>query len=307
LIRNKNNVFWFIAFIIVVGLIVEGVSPKQRDKTPRNPTSNSSYRREYRELLENKKARELKKQEEAKALVQARAPKSDKKATQQPPSDEVLKSYSINRPFRREPEVSDQTSSPLAHELEKWGIKSLWHMTHIRNIPSIKRSGLLSHKSPKLKALNPVDISDPEVQRWRTRLDPCFGLALHDYVPFYINPRNPMLYRRKDIQRDICFIEVSLAALEGKDFLVSNGNAASSKTEFYDGIWGLQFLPWEVLRADFWTDFDDGKRKACSEILVPDAVDPKFIKAVHCHSSAGAGLLAQKGINAVISTDKYFR
>lgn len=298
--------FWFIAFIIVVGLIIEGVSPKNKDKTPNNSKSNSPLGRESQESLEYDKARQLRKEKERRA-ERARIAKPEKKATNEPLSKEVLTSSSINRPVLFEPKVNDQPPSILALELEKWGIKSLWHMTHIRNVPSIKRLGLFSHQSPKLKMLNPVDISDPEVQRWRTKPDPCYGLAIHDYVPFYINPRNPMLYRKKDIQRELCFVEISLDALEDKDFLVSDGNAASMKTEFYGGIWGMQFLPWEVLRADFWTDFDDGKRKACSEILIPEAVDPKFIKAVHCYSSAEAGILAQKGIKAVISMDKYFR
>jgi hypothetical protein len=297
--------FWFIVFIIVVGLIIEKASPKNRDKRPGKTTSKPTPSRENQESLANERERQRRKQERVE--VRARLARLDQETPRKSPSDLVSKSYNVTKELQIEPEVSQQPPSILALELEKWGIKSLWHMTHIRNVPSIKRSGLLSHQSPKLKALSPVDISDPEVQRWRTRSDPYFGKSLHDYVPFYINPRNPMLYRRKDIQREICFIEVSLDALDDKDFLVSDGNAASSKTEFYNGNWGMQFLPWEVLRADFWTDFDDGKRKACSEILIPESVDPKLIKAVHCYSSAEAGVLAQKGINTVISTDKYFR
>jgi hypothetical protein len=293
--------FWFIVFIVVVGLIVEGLSVKKKNEKSGGPTYSQllSEREQDAEIARlSLLAEELLASDEVIAEIKPLAKESlpsgatDVNAVKEPKAESV---------------ISPRAPSVLAHELEDWGVKSLWHMTHIRNVPSIKRTGLLSHQSPKLKMLSPVDISDPEVQRWRTKQDPCFGLALHDYVPFYINPRNPMLYRRKNIQREICFIEISLEALEDTNFLVSDGNAASAKTQFYSGSWGMQFLPWEVLRKEFWTDFDDGKRKACSEILVPYAIDQKFIKAMHCFSSAESGRLAQKGINAVVSIDKYFR
>ena len=116
-----------------------------------------------------------------------------------------------------------------------------------------------------------------------------------------------MLFRRKEMQSDICFVEVSLNALDETNFLISDGNAASAKTQFFNTAQELQFLPWPVLRADFWSDFDEGKRKACSEILIPSRVAPKFIRVIHCFSSAQTTALAQKGIKSVISLDKYFR
>ena len=207
---------------------------------------------------------------------------------------------------RRSEPVSGE-HSPLVKGFKEFGVTSLWHMTHIRNVPSIMQYGLLAHRSPKLQLLKPTDISDPDVQQWRKRVDPHYSRSLHEYVPFYINPRNPMLYRRKDIQREICFIEVAVAALEGEKYLISDGNAASRSSEFYDSYEDLWMLPWEVLDSGFWSGFDDGKRKACSEVLVPDMVQPHFILAVHCYSSAEVRMLAQSGINSVISMDKYFR
>ena len=56
--------------------------------------------------------------------------------------------------------------SSIEKKLKEKGVNSLWHMTHKDNIPSILKDGLLSHN------LAPVinDISDSEVQRWRTSL-----------------------------------------------------------------------------------------------------------------------------------------
>lgn len=218
-------------------------------------------------------------------------------------SGKVLSENFVNEEDSSKP----NSKTPVIKDLEDWGIKSLWHMTHVRNVPGIMKSGLLCHRFTINSKLAFSDISDPDVQRWRTKEDPFYRRSLHDYVPFYINPKNPMLYRRKEMQSEICFLEVSLDAVEGQDFLLTNGNAASSKTEFYDGCWGLQFLPWEVLRAAFWTDFEDGKRKACSEVLLPDRVDAGLIRTVHCFSRSQAEDFCRNGINAKTSVDKYFR
>ncbi|PFG54326.1 uncharacterized protein DUF4433 [Marinobacter sp. LV10R520-4] len=212
-----------------------------------------------------------------------------------------------SQPPAIKPKVVPKTDSPVVREFKHRGVSSLWHMTHERNVPSIMRNGILPHTSPTLQAFNHVDISDPDVQRWRTRPDPHYGRKLHDYVPLYINPRNPMLYRRKEMQKEICLIEISLEALDGGNLLVTDGNAASYRTQFYIVPAALQYLPWDVLNSNFWTDFEDGKRKACSEVLVPNIVAPKHIAAIHCFSSAQSGRLAQKGIRSVISMDKYFR
>lgn len=209
--------------------------------------------------------------------------------------------------FDRRSEPASGEYSPLVKGFKEFGVTSLWHMTHIRNVPNIMQYGLLAHRSPKLQLLKPTDISDPDVQQWRMRVDPYYSRSLHEYVPFYINPRNPMLYRRKDIQREICFIEVAVGALEGEKYLISDGNAASKSTKFYDSYEDLWLLPWEVIDSDFWSDFDDGKRKACSEVLVPDMVQRHFIRAVHCYSATESRILARSGINSSISVNKYFR
>lgn len=317
--------FWVIVFIIVVGLIIEGGKPRSREREPRRESLDRGAKDKELQRILNR-ARERKIREEARQLSEKReAERLDRllaKLESESPNQEQVKAGTERATQNRlsveaegsaakniddEAHVVSAAPSLLAKEFERWGIKSLWHMTHIRNVPSIMRNGLLAHQSPKLQLMNPVDISDPDVQRWRTRVDPHFSRSLHEYVPLYINPRNPMLYRRREMQRQICFIEISVAALEGRDFIFSDGNAASNRTHFYTDISDLRLLPWEVLRSNFWTDFDDGKRKACSEVLVPDIVEPHFIRAVHCFSAAESGILAQKGIRSVISMDKYFR
>lgn len=297
--------FWVIVGIIVIGLIIEAGKPKsksrsqpiERDNAPKTVTDRLARAQAYDDL----KRRLNEVDEQAKDTEKKPDSPDDIEASS------ASTNSALNRPHAIQPKVIPKTDSPVVREFKNRGVSSLWHMTHERNVPSIMRNGILPHTSPTLQAFNHVDISDPDVQRWRTRPDPHYGRKLHDYVPLYINPRNPMLYRRKEMQKEICLIEVSLEALDGGNLLITDGNAASHRTQFYIVPAALQHLPWDVLNANFWTDFEDGKRKACSEVLVPNIVTPKHIAAVHCFSSAQSGRLAQKGIRSVISMDKYFR
>ena len=317
---------WVIVFIIVVGLIIEGGKPSSRERQPRRESPDRGAKdKELQEILNRARERKIREKARRQVAEKREAERVDRlfaelenlpqnqeqaKADLEWDSQVSLSAESAGSAATNidgEAHVVSAAPSLLAKEFERWGINSLWHMTHIRNVPSIMRNGLLAHQSPKLQLMNPVDISDPDVQRWRTKVDPHFSRSLHEYVPLYINPRNPMLFRRREMQREICFIEISVAALEGKAFIFSDGNAASHRTQFYNDVPDLRLLPWDVLQSSFWTDFDDGKRKACSEVLVPDIVEPHFIRAVHCFSAAESGILAQKGIRSVISMDKYFR
>lgn len=64
--------------------------------------------------------------------------------------------------------------------------------------------------------------------------------------------------------------------------MFTDGNAASRDTRFFDKASDLDKLPWDVLNAEYWNDFDDGKRKKCAEVLIYPSIDKKYIKAVHC-------------------------
>jgi len=192
--------------------------------------------------------------------------------------------------------------------LESKGVTSFWHITHQRNVNSILKDGILSHRSAH--ATHQVaDISNASVQTHRTKLEPVYNRSLHDYAPLYVNVRNPMLYVRKDFNDEICLLEISLEVLrasEERGIVIADGNAASGDTGFSGKLEDLRALPWDVLCADYWTDFADGKRKRCVEVLVYPAVLPAQILAVHCCSGTLAGQLSSKGINAVCDSARFF-
>lgn len=212
-----------------------------------------------------------------------------------------------NQEYLTELLAAGEREKVLANAFLDYGINSFWHMTHIDNISSIIRNGLVSHKSSRTTISSIIDISDPSIQILRGKNDPINNICIHDYVPLYINPKNPMLYKRKELQPEICFIEVSLSALFERKYLITDGNAASSRTKFYNSYDFLKKLPWNVLRSGSWADIEDGKRLICAEVLVYPEILPKHLKAVHCYSMKSVNTLKAQGINAVISKNKYFR
>ncbi|MFN8969687.1 MAG: DUF4433 domain-containing protein, partial [Pseudanabaena sp.] len=137
----------------------------------------------------------------------------------------------------------------------EYGIDFLYHMTHISNLASIIRYGLLSHNVAHKLNLIQSDISDSDVQNIRAGLkDKIYNRSLHEYVPLYFSPRNPMLYRRKEIQEDIVILGLDPNLLFESKIVISDGNAAAGDTLFYGSTDSLHELKWEIVRAKFWND-----------------------------------------------------
>ncbi len=169
--------------------------------------------------------------------------------------------------------------------LQLHGIEYLYHMTHIDNLASIVDNGLLSQNEAHRQGLIESDISDPKVQNIRARtVDSLYKRSLHEYVPLYFAPTNPMLYKRREMQEDIIILGLDPQLLSETNIIFTNGNAAASGTIFYRDIHMLAQLPWDSIRARSWIDIEDGKRIKCAEVLVYPKIEPNRIKIVFCYS-----------------------
>lgn len=161
-----------------------------------------------------------------------------------------------------------------------YGIDAIYHMTHIDNVLSILHYGLLPHGN----GYNSVDISNRAVNNRRNRIDPFYRKTIHSYVPFYINPKNAMLYARKDIQEDIVIFSFDRELIKEEGTLFTDGNAAASRSLFFNNIEGLSRLSWECLNANSWNSYPDGKRLRMAEVLVPNRVDTSRVNKIICSS-----------------------
>jgi len=168
----------------------------------------------------------------------------------------------------------------LNNQLDTHSIEAIYHMTHIDNVESILKNGLLSHNNGKVS----VDISDHEVNDRRANKEPIYHKSIHSYVPFYFNPKNAMLYKRKSIQDNIVILTYDRNLLKKEGTIFTDGNAASNGTEFYNHIKDLDSLPWSVIDAYTWYDKVDGRRRRMAEVLVPNKVKNKRLKTIICNS-----------------------
>lgn len=171
--------------------------------------------------------------------------------------------------------------------LAEYGIDYLYHMTSIDNLPSILSHGLLSHNQAHRFGLNKTDISDNCVQDIRQGKS-VNRIRLHDYVPLYFNPKNPMLYRRKELQQDIIILAINPIVLVYPGTIFSDGNAACRGTTFYSDIEMLSQLDWDTIWTRYWNDKFDGKRIRCAETLVYPSLSLDKILTVFCYSEMSA-------------------
>lgn len=167
---------------------------------------------------------------------------------------------------------------------ENYRIEYLYHITDISNLQNILNYGILSHNQAHNYHLLKKDISNQAVNDRRDKIENIYNRNLHDYVPLYFNPKNPMLSARRDIQDKIIILCIEKTLLYRNDVLISDGNAASSNTIFFKGRENLTELDWNCINASVWNKIEDGTRKRCSEILVPNKIHSNFFRKILVYS-----------------------
>lgn len=173
--------------------------------------------------------------------------------------------------------------------LRSKGITYLHYMAPMNNIPPIVALGIVSRNiflqldmQTRLRKWGHRSIGDPFViARRDKKLCPLTDRPISDYVPLYFALHTPMQYvvtiRDKKIQQqDLVFIDVAprhIFSIPG--VVVTDGNAASDKTRFFQGSEGLEEVDWRIVlhvRKAYSTEY---KRRKMAEVLVPDSVEPE--------------------------------
>ena len=164
--------------------------------------------------------------------------------------------------------------------LTKIPFRSLFHITHIHNIPGILSKGILSHTKSHSSKILQVDISNPEINQKRKRTESINYYSIHDYAPLYLNPRNPMLQSlclKRNLRTELVIIKVSPNILVNKNVLFTDGNAAEESSKFYNNLEDFNKLNWECINDEYFFGYTDGKRIKCSEVLVHDYITIPYI------------------------------
>lgn len=179
--------------------------------------------------------------------------------------------------------------------MPKPDIKGLFYITHVNNINSILRHGILSHTLVEERKVQFTPIYDAQIVSNRRQRKTPNGKSLWDYANLYFQPRNPMLYRvinEKD-KKDIAIVGVLPDILKQPNAFVSTGNAASLPSDILPVKEGLKaiYQMWKVINSEWWNDTDGSKRKIMAECLVPELVPPDLIQAIYVTSHSVADKL----------------
>jgi hypothetical protein len=127
------------------------------------------------------------------------------------------------------------------------------------------------------------DISNEEIQKNRRRKEKVYGRAIHEYVPLYINPQNPMIDSKKvrGHTSNLIILEIIPHILvQVENTLFSDGNASQSQTNFYNNQNDMENINWELLQRGLWEKNTESHRIMCSEILIPDIVEIFYLNKI---------------------------
>jgi hypothetical protein len=180
-----------------------------------------------------------------------------------------------------------QTREKLEAEIiQNIPFDGFYHLTHISNLKNIIEKGILSRNKLDEEGGLLCDISNSSIQNKRRRPEAIYGRMIHDYVPLYINPKNPFLGSSKvrNSADELVLIEVYphiLVQLEKT--LFSDGNAAETNTNFFNKKDELEKVNWTLLQNGKWNE-DESKRMMCSEILIPDFIHRSYIQKIYMKS-----------------------
>ena len=167
--------------------------------------------------------------------------------------------------------------------------KWLYYITHIDNIPSILRHGILSHEQIETRDIKYTRIYDKDIVASRQQIQAPNGKSLWNFANLYFQPRNPMLYRvlHEKPEDEIAIVAVQPAVLERPDIYVSTGNAASLSSNILHAVEVNKALPQiirDTINVEWWNDVDGSKRKIMAECLVPDSIPVDLIQSVYVAS-----------------------
>lgn len=168
----------------------------------------------------------------------------------------------------------------------------LYRITHIENLPGLLARGYdWSPNLAKAQGIEKRAISHPDIMEKRgkavVRVPP--GGVVADYVPFYFGPKSPMLYAIKQGkvsgyqgQREIIYLVTSAEAVadRGLPFMFTDGHAIISYVNHYTQLGDLPKLHWNVIHADYWNNFVDGRCQRQAEFLVKDRFPLELVQEI---------------------------
>lgn len=173
--------------------------------------------------------------------------------------------------------------------MAKRSVKGLYYITHIDNVPSILRYGILSHKRIEEQGTPFTRIYNADIVANRALRQTPDKKSLWEYANVYFQPRNPMLYKviSEAEKKDIVILGISPQIVETPGAFISLGNAASPLSpvlNIRDGLDMVNDEYWSIINSNWWKTEDGTKRKIMAECLVPNLIPPTQILSIYVTS-----------------------
>lgn len=193
--------------------------------------------------------------------------------------------------------------------MTKRTITYAFRMTHIDNIPHIVKCGIVKSSSPMADA-NYKPIGDGIVisKRQKRVIN---GVALSDYIPFYLGCRTPMLYViqngyngvQKVAPTDIvyCVLRIDDIREEKLTCIFTDGHALDKNTNIYtqDRLDEInELVDAEALNLRYWNEEETGeaKRRKEAELLIAEDIAPRMIKGFVVYDEQAKNKMLSFGI-----------
>ena len=170
----------------------------------------------------------------------------------------------------------------------KYSGKYFFHFTHILNLDSIVKNGILCTNKKDELGITHLDVASETIQERRSKMKvTCAPKGkVHDYVPCYFCSMNPMflaLVNSKNIdQQMMIFFAFNIDKLLTKNVVFTDASANTvTPPNFYNDPLELEKLDWTAIESKKWSNKDDDERhRRMAEVLFLEKIPVNLIDTI---------------------------
>ena len=167
----------------------------------------------------------------------------------------------------------------------KYSGKYFFHFTHIQNLDSIVKNGILCTNKKDELGITHLDVASETIQERRSTMKvTCAPKGkVYDYVPCYFCSMNPMvlsLINSKNVdQQFILFFAIPIDKLIDDNVIFTDASANTGiPPSFYTDPADLENLDWKAIQSKKCRHiYKDELRRRMAEVLVKDSVPMSMI------------------------------
>jgi hypothetical protein len=164
--------------------------------------------------------------------------------------------------------------------------KLLYHITHINNIESILKYGLMSRKEAKKRQIKFEDIADHDILSKRDS----YKTDLSEYVLFHFYPKNPFdgAVCQKYGSENMAIITIQRKLYKNyKFYIIPSHPLDSDIPNIYPYEEGLEKIKWDILDSDNRDYHNQDVKKACmAECIMQYTIEPKNFFCIYVYNES---------------------